>query len=493
MSLISIKNLNFTHEGNAEAVFENLSIVLDSSWKTGFIGRNGRGKTTLLKLLAGEYKYTGTISASVNFDYFPPKIKEVEKNALETAQKFGIEQWQLEKEVSLLGLDKEILTRAFKTLSGGEQTKVMLAILFLKENSFLLLDEPTNHLDFKAAQTISWYLKRKKGFILVSHDRSFLDECVDHILSINKTGMEICRGNFSSWQQNKEQKDSFESAQNIKLAKDIRRLEAAAKETAKWSNKTEQGKYHIDKGSGAALDKGFIGHKSAKLMQRSKNAQNLRSKAIDEKSKLLKDLEYASELKLSFLDYPNKRLIETVNLTLFRRGCTVIDKLNFTIESGERIWLKGINGCGKSTLLKFILGENIAHAGQIYMPHNLKISYVPQDTSALNGSLKEFAKISQIDESLFKTILRKLDFSREQFDKEMSGFSNGQKKKVFIAKSLCESAHIYIWDEPLNFIDLLSRIQIENLLLKYRPAMLFTEHDKTFAQKIATKIVNLSE
>jgi lincosamide and streptogramin A transport system ATP-binding/permease protein len=488
MSLINIKNLSFTYAGGCDAVFENFSIVLDSNWKIGFIGRNGRGKTTLLKLLAGKHKYTGAISASVDFDYFPFEIKEPAKSALEIAQIFCIEQWQIEKEISLLDLSKEILYRAFETLSGGEQTKILLAILFLKENNFLLLDEPTNHLDTQAIQIISEYLKHKKGFILVSHDRYLLDGCIDHILSINKTDIDIHRGNFSSWQQNKEYRDDFELAQNRKLAKDIKRLETASKKIAKWSNKTEQGKYHIDKNSGIAQDRGFIGHKSAKLMQRAKNSQNLRNKAIDEKSKLLKNLEYASELKLSFLDCPQKRLIETVNLTLFRDK-VIIDKLNFTIENGERIWLKGANGCGKSTLIKFILGENISYEGQIYMPYNLKISYIPQDTSTLKGGLREFAKISQIDESLLKTILRKLDFSREQFDVDMNRFSDGQKKKVFIAKSLCESAHIYIWDEPLNFIDVLSRIQIENLLLEYRPTMLFTEHDRVFAQKIATKVI----
>ncbi|MDR1285747.1 MAG: ABC-F type ribosomal protection protein [Campylobacteraceae bacterium] len=491
MSPINIKNLSFSYENGSDAIFENISIVLDTDWKLGFIGRNGRGKTTLLKLLMGQYEYAGAISASVNFDYFPFKINESEKTVLEIAQKICpfIELWQLEKEVSLLNLNKTVLKRAFKTLSGGEQTKSLLAILFLKENNFLLLDEPTNHLDTKAVQNISEYLKYKKGFILISHDRYFLDNCVDHILSINQTGLEVQYGNFSSWQQNKEYKDNFELSQNKKLSQNIKRLQVAAKEIIAWSNKTERGKYHIDKGSGVAADKGFIGHKSAKLMQKAKNAQNRFNKAADEKSKLLKNLEYAPDLKLSFLEYPRKRLIEAVNLSAFY-GKTIFEKLNFTIENGERIWLKGQNGCGKSTLIKLILGENITHEGNLYMQSDLKISYVPQ-TMTLKGSLKEFAKISQIDESLFKTILRKLDFSREQFEKDMSEFSDGQKKKVLVAKSLCESAHIYIWDEPLNFIDVLSRMQIENVLLEYRPTMLFVEHDKTFAEKIATKIIEL--
>jgi lincosamide and streptogramin A transport system ATP-binding/permease protein len=134
----------------------------------------------------------------------------------------------------------------------------------------------------------------------------------------------------------------------------------------------------------------------------------------------------------------------------------------------------------KSKLLK-----NIERA------HTLKISYIAQDTDFLRGYLTDFADVVGINESLFKTILRKLDFSRLQFEKDILDFSGGQKKKVLIAKSLCEQAHLYIWDEPLNYIDVLSRIQIEELLLEYQPTILFVEHDRVFSENIATKFVNI--
>ena len=125
------------------------------------------------------------------------------------------------------------------------------------------------------------------------------------------------------------------------------------------------------------------------------------------------------------------------------------------------------------------------------MGNGLKFSYVSQNTDTLQGNLSVFAKNNGIDESLLKAILRKLDFSREQFDKDISDFSGGQKKKVLIAKSLCEKAHLYIWDEPLNFIDIFSRIQIENVILEYKPTLIFVEHDISFREKIATKVVNM--
>ena len=160
-------------------------------------------------------------------------------------------------------------------------------------------------------------------------------------------------------------------------------------------------------------------------------------------------------------------------------------------KDGDGVQLKGKNGCGKSNVIKLILGENISYTGDVYMMNNLKMSYISQDTTHLNGSLKKYIENNDIDEVLFKAILRKLDFERDQFDKDLASYSEGQKKKVLIAKSLCGNANIYIWDEPLNYIDIFSRIQIENLLLKYKPTMIFVEHDESFSDKIATKRVVL--
>ncbi|HDF3508891.1 TPA: ABC-F family ATP-binding cassette domain-containing protein, partial [Staphylococcus aureus] len=118
-------------------------------------------------------------------------------------------------------------------------------------------------------------------------------------------------------------------------------------------------------------------------------------------------------------------------------------------------------------------------------------SYVQQDTSHLKGMLADFIEENEIDESLFKAILRKLDFDRVQFEKDISHYSGGQKKKLLIAKSLCEKAHLYIWDEPLNFIDIYSRMQIEELIQTFNPTMVFVEHDQTFQETISTKIIKI--
>ena len=491
MSMIKVSNLTFNYDNHPEIIFKDVSFVIDTNWKLGFVGRNGKGKTTFLYLLLGKYDYKGSITADVNFDYFPFEVPNKELNSYEIAQNNNTEyeQWKFEREISLLDMNIDILNRPFNTLSKGEQTKILLAILFLKNNNFLLIDEPTNHLDINARKSVANYLNKKKGFILVSHDRMFLDNCVDHILAINRNDIKIEKGNFSSWYENKIRQDNYEITENEKLKRDINRLEEAARKTANWSDKVEKSKYNAPRD--IFVDKGYIGHKAAKMMKRSKSAQNRKEKAIEEKSKLLKNLEIVEDLKINPLKNRKGHLIEAHNIKISYDNNIVVSNISFYLEDGERLQLKGKNGSGKSSIIKLILGKNINYQGDLYIQSGLKISYVSQETSNLTGKLNDFIIDNKIDEVLFKTILRKLDFEREQFEKNIDSYSEGQKKKILLAKSICEQANIYIWDEPLNYIDIFSRMQIEELIKKFNLTMIFVEHDEVFSNKIATKIIEL--
>ncbi len=493
MSLIQISHLTFGYDGSYDLIFDDVSLQLDTDWKLGFTGRNGRGKTTFFKLLLGQYEYRGNITASVAFDYFPFDVAQKQRNTIEIIEEIApeCEYWQIKKELSLLEVEEDVLWRAYCSLSNGEQTKVLLAVLFLKQNHFLLIDEPTNHLDTLGRKTVSNYLKSKKGFLLVSHDRQFLDDIIDHILSINKQNIDLQKGNFSTWQQNKQRQDVFELTENEKLKREIKTLTAAAKKTADWSNKVEKTKKIGRDSSGIKPDKGYIGHKAAKMMKRSLSITNRKEEAIQQKSKLLQNIEKEENLKLFPLQYHKQILLECKNVSLYYGQKKVFEPVSFSIQRGDRIALQGKNGTGKTSLLKWILGEKIAFEGEIQKGSALNISYVNQDTSNLKGTLQRYAEKENISYSLFLGILRKLGFSREQFDKKIEDFSGGEKKKVLLSKSLCQKSHLYIWDEPLNFIDVLSRIQIEKLLLQYQPTMLFVEHDAAFTQKIANKFVEL--
>ncbi|NBH27421.1 ABC-F type ribosomal protection protein [Lachnospiraceae bacterium] len=488
MSMIKAENLTFSYPGSYDNIFENAAFQIDTDWKLGFVGRNGRGKTTFLNLLLGKYEYSGKITSSVRFDYFPYPVADKTRMTEEILQEVCplAEEWELVRELSCLEVDSDVLWRPFETLSNGEQTKVLLAALFLNEGHFLLIDEPTNHLDAGAREKVSVYLKKKKGFILVSHDRHFLDGCVDHILSLNRADIEVQAGNFSSWMENFERQQEFEMAQNARLEKDITRLKQSAKRAAGWSDKTEASKY----GNGP-VDRGFIGHKAAKMMKRSKAAVARQQQAIEQKSGLLKNLETAENLKIVPLLYHADTLASFNGAAPCYDGKPVCDPVTFTVGRGERIAIDGKNGSGKSSLLKLLTGEITEHTGTLTIGAGLLVSYVSQDTSHLQGHLSEFARIRGISESLFKAVLRKMDFERTQFEKDMQDFSEGQKKKVLLAGSLCEQRHIYVWDEPLNFIDIYSRIQVEQLLKVFQPAMIFVEHDRAFRDAVATKIVQI--
>ena len=215
--------------------------------------------------------------------------------------------------------------------------------------------------------------------------------------------------------------------------------------------------------------------------------QARRQRAIEEKSGLLKNLERAEDLKIAPLPYFRDTLVRFSHVAPIFNGEEICQPVSFEVKQGERVALDGRNGSGKSSLLKLLTGQPVEHCGSIAIGSGLVISYVPQDTSALKGSLWEFARSSQIDESLFMTILRKMDFSRIQFEKDMEDFFFFFKKKVLIAKSLCEQAHLYVWDEPLNYIDLYSRMQIEDLIRKFAPTVVFVEHDLAFRNSVATK------
>ncbi|NLL00024.1 MAG: ABC-F type ribosomal protection protein [Clostridiales bacterium] len=539
MSQITVNNLSFSYDTAYDMIFENVSFQIDTDWKLGFIGRNGRGKTTFLNLLMGKYEYRGDIMAPVNFDYFPFEIERIDRTTMDIAKDIiaPFREWEqemelcllrqqqdikegrlnmedsdvshhmnrygelqelyqkhdgyiieelIEKELGRLKVDLSVLTRPFSSLSFGERTKVMLAALFLKKNNFLLIDEPTNHLDMEGREVLADYLQTKAGFILVSHDRSFLDKCIDHVLSINRTNIEVQKGNFSSWHHNKVLNDNYEIEKNKQLKKDIASLSEAARRATGWSDKVEASKIgdHV-------FDRGYVGRKSAKMMKRAKAIESRKLEAIEEKKGLLKDIEEVDSLKMNLLAFHSKRFIELENVSLFYGSNEIASNIDLLVRVNDRIAVRGKNGSGKSTLFKLLLGKGISYTGNVFIAQGLKISYVSQDTSYLEGSLTDFVLKYGLDETIFKTVLRQLDFERGQFDKDISSFSQGQKKKVLLAKSLSEPAHLFFWDEPLNYIDVLSRVQIEELILAFCPTLVFVEHDRIFTEKIATKEIHL--
>lgn len=543
MSQIKVNDLTFSYEGSPDLIFDHVSFTIDSSWKLGFIGRNGKGKTTFLNLLMGKYEYMGSIDKTVMCDYFPYKIEPADRERsaddLMYTWKPDVESWRVLREMADLDADPAILYRPVDTLSFGELTKVMLAVLFAGENDFLLIDEPTNHLDSEAREVLKNYLAGKSGFILVSHDRDLLDSCVDHVLVLMRSNIEVQSGNFSSWQDNKERADAFAEAENDKHLKEIRRLKNAMVRSQNWASKSESTKIGFDpvkEHDRSISARSYIGAKTKKMESRSSAFQKRMEKSIKEQEGLLDDLEQIRDLHIYPLNHYKDVLVEAENLTLKYADSDepVISGLSFKVRRGDRVLVEGRNGCGKSTLIKTILasagadggfikssagaggvagdrdivgdagdggvagvsagrsaGESIVASGMLRTAPNLQISYISQDTSGLHGSLREQARVNDIDYSLFLTVLRQLAFEQAEFSRRIEDFSEGQKKKVLIATSLLTPAHIYIWDEPLNYVDVFSRMQLEKVIKEYSPTMLIVEHDARFDRDITTETIRI--
>ena len=508
MAKISINNLTFYYDGSFDNIFENVSFTVDTNWKLGFIGRNGKGKTTFLNLLLGKYEYKGSIDTTTTFDYFPYQIteNEMQLSAAEFMEdiKPGCEVWKVICELAKMDEDAEILYRPFQTLSHGERTKVLLAILFSGNNEFLLIDEPTNHLDKEAREIVKKYLASKKGFILVSHDRDLLDACIDHCLVLNRSTIEVQNGNFSTWRENKQRKDQFALTENEKHQKEIQKLRQAATRNSEWARQNERTKIGFDpiKEHDRFLDtRCYIGAKTKKMQNRVKQMEKRINREIEEKEGLLQDIEKTIDLKLVKLTHHKDTLVHLKDYSLKYTDAEhpVFENLTFDIKKGDRLALSGKNGCGKSTLIKMILQKcglpdnnlPVSENGVCETASGLIISYICQDTGRLGGSIPAYCQKNNLDKSLFLAILRQLDFERTQFAKNIEDYSEGQKKKILLATSLLTPAHLYIWDEPLNYIDIFSRMQIEKLLLAYKPTMLFVEHDIKFCEKIATGTIEL--
>ena len=236
------------------------------------------------------------------------------------------------------------------------------------------------------------------------------------------------------------------------------------------------------------------------MQQRRKNLERRQQTAIREKEQLLKNLEQPAQLRLTPLTHHKETYIRIKDASVSYGSHQVIRNFSMELKRGERILLQGKNGCGKSSILKMILrdagmrlpGEkDLCVQGQHELAAGLEISYINQDTSFLRGSLDAYIERESLDGSLFRAILRKLDFERIQFEKPMEEYSEGQKKKVLIASSLLKPAHLYIWDEPMNYIDIFSRMQIEELILEYEPTMLLVEHDRDFGNRCATQVITI--
>ena len=534
MSNIKIQEMWFYYQDFYHPVFQDINLSLDSDWKLGLIGRNGRGKTTLLHLLSGALQPSqGTIQTLAQPSYFPYEVDQTYTQTMdvikETVAGLRTMEIQMEallnledqmpveeylklleayefhrgyemeslilKEMEQMELSVDLLDRDFRTLSGGEKTSILIIALFLRKDTFVLLDEPTNHLDQQKKDALARYLKRKKAFILVSHNLLFLDQCIDHVLAINKADITLEQGNYSSWKRNMEQKEAFEFRTEQRLIHEITQLERNAAKTRKWSDVGNTQKYEF------ACNARTNGTRA--YMQQAKRAEQQILDNLDEKKQLLRNLEEIKDLQIRQIESEGC-LLELKNYTYTYPHCVnpIIEGFNFKLFSQDRIGIAGKNGVGKSTLLReliSILEKSAPQDPNIWKQEEISVSYAKQEPEFSEITVWDLLKRMEDenfsyakDQSLyFLELCERFDLPEDFLNRPIETLSSGEKKKLDLARCICSKSHILIMDEPLNYMDVNFREQLTKAILERDLTVVFVEHDERFLKEVATRIVRM--
>ena len=537
MSTLICRRLAFGYPGSEDNVFEDLDLVIDTQWRSALVGRNGRGKTTLMRLILGELAPDrGHIERASPTAYFPRPVVdaeqpvrdvvkdavgpfrrwETEMNALlsdggdEALERYGhlLDAYEesggytvdagLEAELAALGIDEQFWERPFSSLSGGEQTRCLLASLFVSHTAspaadspratgpraFPLIDEPTNHLDAGGRRQLAAYLRAKPGFLLVSHDRAFLDACCDHVVALNRDTVEVERTAFSVWREHFRQRLARQRAKNAALKQDIARLSQVAADRRAGALKRESD-------IAPHADRGFASRRAKRQMKRALAAERRAESAADERRQTLVDVEKERHLQLPDPGRVARVLVVANDLTAWRGETPVFAKLSFTIAPGDRVAVIGPNGSGKTSLLEMIERAPYRHTGTLSRPGYVKTARTFQHPQWTSGLLRDRLRDAGLDESRFRQIMAVLGVRGRVLDGYIENLSHGQQKKVDLARTFLAEAHLLLWDEPLNFIDIDAREQIEEVLLRDQPTVVFVEHDAAFVERVATQVIDL--
>lgn len=522
--MLSGTQITFQYPGSPEPVFTDLSFSIDTTWRCGLVGRNGRGKTTLLRMLSGSLiPSKGSLDVparAVLLRQPDPGAKRPTRDVIRDAVA-PFRRWEHEMEKLLtngnqadldaysemldrymyeggftmdseiarewnaLGLVDSLLERPFLSLSGGEQSRAMIAALFLVRNAYPLLDEPANHLDLEGRRVLADYLSKKKGFLIVSHDREVLDRCVDHIASINKSDVRVHQGTYSTWRAQMEREEETELRRNARIQHEVLSLKIAARNRRSWSDAKESGKT-------SAFDSGFISARAARQMKRARAIERRIEERLAEKGQLLQNRETIYPLQMEPLRNSPDILCRLDDVAVEFGGCRVLDKVSLILRKGDRLALIGPNGSGKTTLIRLITGELNPTAGKVTRPGFLILSQSRQHPEWRNGLLRSLLRSAAIEQTRFRTILGTLGVSGEVFDRPLESFSQGQLKKVELARTLAAPAHLYLWDEATNALDLYARQELERVLVRVEPTVLFVDHDATFVRNAATRVARLA-
>lgn len=510
MSLFNMKNV--TQSYGANTIFSDLSLDITTSKKIGLIGQNGEGKTTLLKLIAGiEQPSNGMISWQKNLtvgmlaqlpkqddhllvykilaksfaDIFLLENK-MEQLSLKMAdpnaplEKLLDQYGQLQQDFEELGgyeVDASIrrvtsglhidalLEKEWKTLSGGERTKVGLAKILLEHPDLLLLDEPTNHLDILAIEWLTQFVKNYDGaIIIVSHDRYFLDDVVQEIVEIEQGELHYYFGNYSDYVKEREKRILNEFQEYQDQQKKIKKMKEAIKRLKEWANRSNPPSDAM--------------HRRAKNMEKALARIELVKKPLLEQHKM--------EVQLTTKKRSSKNLFQLNGVNKHYGEKKLFENLELHVHYQDRIAIVGANGTGKSTLLNLLLGKIQPDTGSVEVGSSLSIGYLSQHAFEMSSQftvIEEFRDKISVSEGEARHILAKFLFYGQDVFKKMNQLSGGERMRLRWAQLVHLNHNVLILDEPTNHLDIDSKEMIEEALSQFKGTIIAVSHDRYFLDK----------
>ncbi|MRG87282.1 ribosomal protection-like ABC-F family protein [Salinibacillus xinjiangensis] len=531
MYICKVKKLS--KEINGEVLFENVDLEIKQGEHIALFGRNGVGKTTLLKVLAGILPFDSgeiyrevpisswgwleqspvvseTITAK-NFvlsefeEWFSVKsdLEELETKLQHSQDEHIFAQYQssfemflelggydreLEADVLLsrLNIDSTIWDVPFHLLSGGQKTKMQLAKILLKAPKFIIMDEPTNHLD---QETIDWlenWMNQYTGAILyVSHDRYFLDQTAHAIVDLGQSGSTLYTGGYSNYREQKEIERKTEEKNYQKYKNKKKELQESIRRYQQWFHKAHQ----------AAGQDDFLRSKAKKNISRYKAKESELERLESQGIRKPKD-EKKLNITLDSSGFSGKSLLQFHNVT-FQYGKKIICKdFNFNLNRQDRVAVIGPNGSGKSTLLRLLMQQLQPNEGSVTINPQTKVGYFDQELDVLNDEetiLENLLRLPNMTQTEARTILGSFMFRRDTVHKKVSNLSMGEKCRVALIKLYFSKANLLVLDELTNFLDIETGEHIESVIQSYPGAMMIVTHDRYFAKKVANRILSLHD
>lgn len=480
------------------SILKNINFKINEGQCVGLVGLNGAGKTTLANIIIGNLKadggevfwykknikigylnqsiyYTESILEDVILNH---GVEDTNRNFLKTSMNLGlhgVDHWDEEK---------------IDGLSGGERTKLALAAIWTNRPELLILDEPTNHLDYSGVQWLVNEIKKFKGTVLViSHDRYFLDQCVNRVLEIENGVAINYNGNYSWYRDEKKKNYEITLQHYITQEKYVTKIHNEIDNLKNWSSKA-----HNESRKKAAA---VVGNKEYYRLKAKKKDKQIKSRIKRlEKIKVQGIKKPKEEKKVYFgfdsVELKGKRVIEVNNIKKSFGQRVLFKDSSFYIQRGEKIGIFGDNGCGKTTLLKILIGEEDFDFGHVFFSSSAKIAYLSQDVLGIDKekNILELFDVSSKEKRVETlNLLANMGFTIENINKNIGALSLGEVTRIRIASLILENNDVLILDEPINHLDLYSREKLEESLEKYNGTVILVSHDRYMIERICNRIL----